>query len=304
MSRGLNLRSERGCSVWTIGGWAVLVAVGVGLAWYGFTWNGSDRRPATVQPSVAAPATSLPSPTPMSTLPPTDTLVPTFTTEPTPVPPTATPAVPNVVAGADGANVRNGPGVNFGRLGYLDPGMQARVIGRSSDWWQIEYDGGPAWVFSGVVTAFNTDNVSQVQPPPLPTPPPPTATPVPTVPAATPTPTLPPGPPAEFRGLVPNNYWVENAPGPFGVGQKVWFNMDITNPTGMQIDYEALGTWVQENDQFKKSWTKREFMPGKHFEWRDHLIFTESGTYNLWMRICFRDGACANLMGPVTITVK
>jgi len=310
MSRGLNSRSERGCSAWTIGGWAILVAVGIGLAWYGFIWSGRDRRQAAVRPSATAPAagpaTLLPSPTPLPTLPPTDTPPPTFTPVPTPIPPTATPAIPNVVAGADGANVRNGPGVNFTRIGYLDPGTQARVIGRYGDWWQVEYDGAPGWVFKDVATAYNADTVPQVQPPPSPTPVPPTATSVPTLaPTSAPAqPTATPGPPAEFRGLVPNKYWVEGAPGPFNANQNIWFNLDVTNTNADRLNFEAFGTWVQETGQFQKSWAKQEFKPGQHFTWRDHIEIPDAGTYNLWMRVCFTDGTCVNMMGPVTITVK
>jgi uncharacterized protein YraI len=301
MNKGLNFRSEPGCSGWTVLGWVLMVVVGVGLAWFGFTWSPDEAQQVAVQPSATAPATALPSPTPVPTLPPTEPPPPTFTPEPTAVPPTETPAVPNLVAGADGVNVRSGPGTNFTRLGYLDPGAQALVIGRYGDWWQIEYDGAPSWVFGEIVTPSNTDGVPQVQPPPSPTSVPPTETPIPT---ATFTPEPPPGPPPEFRGLEPLDYWVEDAPGPFDAGSEIWFNMDIKNTNAYRVEYEALGTLVQENGQFQKSWTKQKFGDRQHFTWRDHLHIKSAGTYNLWMRICFTDGACANLMGPVTINVR
>lgn len=304
MSRGLSFRSERGCSGWAILGWILLVVLGVGLAWYGFRVPGSDGQPVEVRPSpTPPPATALPSLTPVPTLVPTDSPLPTPTLQPTAVPPTPTPATPNIVAGADGANVRSGPGTNFTRLGYLDPGTQARVIGRYNDWWQIDYAGAPGWVFGEIVTPSNVDDVPQVQPPPSPTPVPPTETPVAT---STPTPTPAPsaGPPADFRGLVPNAYWVEGAPGPFDAGSKIWFNMDISNTNSDRLYYDALGTWVQETGQFQKSWTKQKFSGEQHFEWRDHIEIPNAGTYNLWMRICFTDGTCVNLKGPVTIQVE
>jgi len=304
MNKGLSLQPERGCSGWAILGWALLVAVGIGLSWYGFTWTEKDRSPVvTTQPAATVPASPSPWPTAVPTPIPTDTPLPTLVPEPTLIPATETPVIPNVVAGADGVNVRSGPGTNFTRLGYLDPGAQAQVIGRYNDWWQIEYNGAPGWVFGEIVTAFNTDGVSQVQPPPSPIPVPPTETPIPTA-VPTPVPTVPSGPPAEFHGLVPNDYTVEGAPGPFGAGGDIWFNMDITNASGGQVYYDALGTWVQETDKFQKSWTYQVFDPGHHFIWRDHITIPSAGTYNLWMRICFTDGACVNLIGPVVVNVE
>lgn len=299
MNRGMSLRSERGCSGWAILGWLLLVAIGAALAWYGFTSTGDDGQPVAVQPSATATAAP-PSPTPLPTLSPTDTPLPTPTPQPTVAPPTATPATPNIVAGADGANVRSGPGTNYQRLGYLDPGTQARVTGRYNDWWQIDYAGAPGWVYGEIVTASNTDGVSQVEPPTAPTAVPPTATLTPT-PA---TPTATPGPSADFRGLVPNGYSVEGAPGPFDADEEIWFNMDITNSTGGKVYYNALGTWVQETDQFQKSWKEQKFQPNQHFTWRDHIEIPNPGTYNLWMRVCFTDNVCTNLMGPVTVKVR
>ena len=303
MRRGTSFRSERS-NLWIILGWGFLIVVGVGLAWYGFTWNGNGPKQAAVEPAATATVGLPPSPTPLPALPPTATPVPTFTPLPTPVPPTQAPAIPSIVTGTDGANVRTGPGTNFTRVGYLDPGAEARVTGRYGDWWQIEYEGGMAWLFGGIVTASNADGVVQVQPPPSPTPPPPTSTPLPT---ATPIPAEPtplPGPPPEFRGLDPISYSVEDAPGPFDVGSKIWFNMEIRNRNNYRVRYESLGTWVQETGKFQESWTKQKFSADQYFSWRDHIKIKSSGTYNLWMRICFDDGACVNLMGPVTIKVE
>jgi uncharacterized protein YraI len=313
MSKGLSLRSERGCSVWAIVGWVLLVAVGVTLAWYGFTWEGRQEKvdsesasaepTATAATAATAATTPLAQPTAAPTLIPTDTPAPTLTPTPSPIPPTPTTVVPNIVAGADGANVRAGPGTNFTRLGYLDPGTQVPVIGRYSNWWQIQYEGEPAWVYSEIVTPFNVDDVSQVQPPPSPTPVPPTATPTPAA-TATPAPTATPGPSANFRGLVPNGYEVEGAPGPYGAGGDIWFNMDITNSVAWEVEYNMLGTWVQETGQFQQSWTDQAFKPNQHFTWRDRIRISNAGTYNLWMRICFTDGVCVNLMGPVAVEVQ
>jgi lipoprotein-anchoring transpeptidase ErfK/SrfK len=87
---------------------------------------------------------------------------------PTQVPPTAAPAT--VAAGAEGVNVRSGPGTDFAKIGFLGPGAEARVIGRYGDWWQIDYAGKPAWVAGWVVTASNVGDVPEVAAPPTPVP--------------------------------------------------------------------------------------------------------------------------------------
>lgn len=86
---------------------------------------------------------------------------------------------PTITAGADGLNVRSGPGTNFPILAHVNPGTQFRVTGKYADWWQIDYNGAPAWAYSGVVVAQNTDNVPQVVPPPSPVPAAPSPTPIP-----------------------------------------------------------------------------------------------------------------------------
>lgn len=101
---------------------------------------------------------------------------------------------PTIVAGSDGLNVRSGPGTNFAVLAHVNPGTQFRVTGKYADWWQIDYNGTPAWAYSGVVTAYNTGSVPQVVPPAspaptgaAPTPVPPTLTPTPQAEAVLPT---------------------------------------------------------------------------------------------------------------------
>jgi len=96
--------------------------------------------------------------------------VPEIQLTPSPVALPPAPAGPTVVAGAEAVNVRDGPGASFARLGQLDPGAQASVIGRYGDWWQIEYGGASAWVAGQFVAAYDTDSVPEVPPPPTPVP--------------------------------------------------------------------------------------------------------------------------------------
>jgi lipoprotein-anchoring transpeptidase ErfK/SrfK len=102
------------------------------------------------------PAATPPRPTPVrpSALRPTP--VP-----PAQIPPTAAPAT--IVAGADGVNVRSGPGIDFAKIGLLSSGAEAKVSGRYGDWWQIDYEGAPAWAASWVVTARNVEGVPEVR---------------------------------------------------------------------------------------------------------------------------------------------
>jgi len=94
---------------------------------------------------------------------------------PTPIPATATSIPATLVAGADGANVRSGPGTNYPRLAHLDPGTEVPVVGRYGDWWQVEYDGTLAWIADRVVTARNVEGVPEIQLTPSPGASPPTA---------------------------------------------------------------------------------------------------------------------------------
>jgi lipoprotein-anchoring transpeptidase ErfK/SrfK len=137
---------------------------------------------AYTPPDVAQPTAGLPTATP---LPPAQ------------IPPTPAPA--RVVAGADGVNVRSGPGTDFAKIGLLGPGTEARVTGRYGGWWQIEYADAPAWVASWVVTAFNVEGVPEVAAPP---------TPVPASPAEIP-------PPAE----------------PWEIGEVRWIDVDLSEQT-------------------------------------------------------------------------
>jgi len=312
MKKGSGFGSGRGGTVLPVVGWVLIVALGIGLVWLGFTLDKRDRPPEVAQPLVAASATPVQAtvwptatPLPSATVPntptptPTATPLPTATPEPTAIPATATPVVATIVAGADGVNVRSGPGTNYTRLGYLDPGAEAQVIGRYSDWWQIRYDDAPGWVFGEIVTASNADNVPQVEPPPAPTAAPATATPVST--AVPPTQA-----PADFRGLVPDKFEVEDAPGPYALGQEIWFHMWITNKTDTPVEYEYLGVQVEETGEVQKSWIYSEIAANEQFYHHDqmHDKISAPGTYNLWLVIRFRDGAAFRMLGPVTVIVQ
>lgn len=85
------------------------------------------------------------------------------------------PADPNVcTVTSSGANVRSGPGTNYGIVGSLIDGNQFIATGQNSGWYYGTFNGQSAWVAASVVTASgNCSNLAFVD---APAPPPPTAT--------------------------------------------------------------------------------------------------------------------------------
>lgn len=74
----------------------------------------------------------------------------------------------------DFVNVRTGPGVFYEKIGYLLPGQQVPVKGRSpgGDWLFIEYlgvEGNRGWIYSPNVS-LTAGSLAIIEPPPTPTP--------------------------------------------------------------------------------------------------------------------------------------
>ena len=314
MYQNLYPRPKQGGRILAIVVWAIAILLGIWLMWYGFTWIEEDVQPRdtpspeagsdlpTLAVALSTATSSLPTSLPMATSLPTATPLP-----PTPLPPSATSVVAYIVAGDAGVNVRAGPSTNYANLGYLEPGDRADLTGRDSNWWQIQYNGASAWVSGDWVTAFNADGVSQAQPPPQPAAP--RATAIPPAAAATAAPTAAPTaavPAANFRGLVPDKFEVEGAPGPYAVGDPIWFHMWITNQNNAPVEYNALGVWVQETGAVQKSWTYSQLPASHQFYHKDqmHDKIDTPGTYNLWLVIEFTDGESVLLKGPVVVTVQ
>jgi uncharacterized protein YgiM (DUF1202 family) len=145
-------------------------------------------------------------------------------------------------------NIRSGPGLTYTLLGTGDQGATYPVIGKSpaGDWWQITFNGQPAWIFGQLVTATATEGVQVAQNiPPAPTAPPPppaTNTPVPAPPPAEvpPTPVPPPAKTYKFNVAVvskcdrqPAGNWFEGKTYVNGVpqsGYKVVFSYAPDGP--------------------------------------------------------------------------
>ncbi len=313
----MNNGQRRDMVTWLGIGLIVVAAIAlVALIWIGWSAIRPDRTAqATLPPEpTSAPAQPAATPLPQGPLPtpqvieasppPTEPAPPTEapTDEPAQPDPTAEPteapaAAASAVVGQDVTTFRSGPGTSYTALGYLDPGTEGEITGYYGSWWQVVMNGQTGWVYGPLVTASNTENVPEVAPPPVPTRSAPAATPIP--PTSTPAPTAAPTP--DFRGLIPTAYWVEGAPGPYGINQAIWFNWRITNTNSGSFPYNALGTWVAETGQFQKSWAVANSVPS---EWRDHIDIPAAGTYHLYLRICFNDGYCVNLAGPIQVVVQ
>ena len=124
----------------------------------------------------AAP-TPTPAPTTAPTAAPTATATPEPTTPATPLPTTEpTPAVPIAVVLAENANVRNGPGTNYARVGGLVAGQVCAITGRNqaSTWWQLSCPLVNGWVSGELLALAGPIAVVPVvstAPPPTPVPP-------------------------------------------------------------------------------------------------------------------------------------
>lgn len=100
----------------------------------------------------------------------------------TPAPaPTSTPSGYTLTIQSAVQNVRSGPGLQFEKIGQLQRGTQARVLGATPDysWLVIDFRGQWGWLASYLVATFGNRNLLPViQPPATPTPVP-TSTPAP-----------------------------------------------------------------------------------------------------------------------------
>lgn len=117
----------------------------------------------------AAPAAAAPALTDTQALTNTQAVTGTQTStdtqaaeQPTPEPATATP-VPKLIVSNDSANVRNGPGTEYGLAGTVTQGQTFDIVGKNPDgtWWQFCcVNGQQAWIFGELVGTENADSVA------------------------------------------------------------------------------------------------------------------------------------------------
>jgi uncharacterized protein YraI len=234
----------------------------------------------------------------------------------TAAPPTAVPAttVPTLTI-LQSANVRTGPGLVYSIIGGLTGGSTAPVVGRDAgaQWFVISFGSGQGWV-SGLLSKYDGDvnSLPVIAAPPTPVPtstPVPTATPIP-LPTPVPQPTNPPAPVGyTSRGLIGNSFSIENTTA--AVNQAVWFNFSVTNPTNGGVSYAVLAAHTDSGPN-AQSWTNATLKPNSTLNWRDHIFFGSTGTYQVYLGICYQSkDACLSNSAPwdrlsasVTVTIQ
>jgi SH3-like domain-containing protein len=185
-------RRTHGALAWMAGlGIFVVLATWAALAFGLVGDNGS------VAPTAIAVATHTPLPTWTPTALPADTATATAPTAPpsptaTPIPPTETappgplptstplgaatvtplPAPAELTVNAENVNIRSGPGTDYGLIGTANLGQRFPITGRNSagDWWEIDYNGQPGWVFGELANVRNAGEVAAVAAPAASTP--------------------------------------------------------------------------------------------------------------------------------------
>lgn len=107
--------------------------------------------PATATPEIPPTATPEPA-TPTPEVPPTETAVPA----------SATPEAASLTVTSQTANLRSGPGTGFGRVGQVSSGETYEVTGKNQagDWWEIDFDGKAAWIYSQMATVARPELVA------------------------------------------------------------------------------------------------------------------------------------------------
>ncbi len=176
---------------------------------------------------------------------------------------TGTGVAPELTITNEYANIRSGPGVNFGLVGKLNQNEKAPVRGKNQDgtWWQIAFDKGPngiGWVFGQLVSVnAAASKVAAVAAPPTPTSPPapagPTAAP-PNVAQATgtPGPTATPSGPVcdpsskDWRGQNPNYPFCANKDPTWSDPQGDWNVYDNGRDIPLSISWSMYGSNIEQ----------------------------------------------------------
>jgi LysM repeat protein len=110
------------------------------------------------------------------------------------------------------------------------------------------------------------------------------------------------------HGIRGDSFWVENTTA--GVNANVWFNFQVTNTSGDDVSYTALAGHTDYGFT-AWSWTNQHLRPGETLTWRDHINFNQSGTYQVYLGICYGSdtNACKSqswdrLSSSVTVVIQ
>jgi hypothetical protein len=134
---------------------------------------------------------------------------------------------------------------------------------------------------------------------------PPTSTAVPPTPA----------PQIGANGLVASHFAIQSRAN-LVVNGDVWFEFVISNSTGGDVPFDALGVMPKKDGVDRPQWYQHSYggnddviSPGG-LTWDDHINLPEAGNYTLRMVVCFDGAACTAQTGtwhtlspeiPVTI---
>lgn len=286
----------------------ILVVALVGVAMLGYAlislFNSGDATPTpprsagVVSPAAPTRAVVIPTVTSPPPATPTEALPPTTAPTETQAAAAETPAG-SALTILQAANVRSGPGVNYGIIGGLQAGSTPEVVGRDSaaSWYVVTYLGGQGWVAAQLAQYTGDINALPVIAAP---PPPPTATPVPPTATSAPQPTATRSgvPVGSSRGVRGDYFRLQTTAREFGVNQDIWFEFKVTNTSGNTLPYRCLGAKVP-GGQAQCSWgstASDALNPNQVIEWNDHINIGTPGTYTLVLGICYLGDtvACQN----------
>jgi hypothetical protein len=156
----------------------------------------------------------------------------------------------------------------------------------------------------------STPEATEVPPTDTPAPIPPTSTPAPVQPTSPPPPTEtpepPPPPPPQkgANGLVASYFALQDRSN-YSAGGKVWYEFTVSNSTGNEVAYNALGVMPKKDGVDRFEWYQQTYggpnstiKPGG-LTWEDRIELPEAGSYTLRLVICF-DGFNNCLQGGGT----
>ena len=147
-------------------------------------------------------------------------------------------------------------------------------------------------------TAMSTDTPAPATIPPTstPVPIPPTSAPVfvpPTNTAVPPTATAAPtAPPIGVAGLVASHFALQSR-SQFTVNNAIWFEFTVSNSTGGDVSYNAIGVMPRKDGVDRQDWYQQTYggpnarvRPGG-LSWEDNIKIPETGNMTLRLVVCF-----------------
>jgi hypothetical protein len=243
---------------------------------------------ATPSPQPTATSTTALTETPSATLAASGTAAASSTPAPSATlagtaQPSPTPTLAgNVVKITTLANVRSGPDTDYPILTGLPAGATAAVLGRdsSSQWFKISVPSisqGAGWV--SIHVASYAGNLNDL--PILTAPPPPART--PTVTAGPPTATSVPNV-GGANGLLTLSFSMRKTTG--AVGDDMWFDFKVHNSTNTSINNYGILAAHTDQGVTADSW-HGPLDAGQTLTWNDHINFPNTGTYQVYLGICY-----------------